>query len=153
MISMAPHCWEIKSRIVATVFQFFDAWLWNYSLTCAVVTVSWITLCFCSTQNKLPTKGLSHSQPPTPSCPPPHDSAAASSSSVDSASPAVPSRQVLYYQIFPVKYRLLLKLLEWWLGWKALSAALLYRLCFAFESNLTSFSVANSAYSESNRSK
>ncbi|XP_075358231.1 F-actin-monooxygenase MICAL2 isoform X2 [Mycteria americana] len=45
-------------------------------------------------KNKLPTKGLSHSQPPTPSCPPPHDSAAASSpSSVGSASPAVPSRQ------------------------------------------------------------
>uniref|UniRef100_A0A8C2SP38 F-actin monooxygenase n=1 Tax=Coturnix japonica TaxID=93934 RepID=A0A8C2SP38_COTJA len=32
-------------------------------------------------KNKLPTKGLSHSQPPTPSCPPPHDSAAASSPS------------------------------------------------------------------------
>ncbi|XP_009890952.1 PREDICTED: protein-methionine sulfoxide oxidase MICAL2 isoform X1 [Charadrius vociferus] len=46
-------------------------------------------------KNKLPTKGLSHSQPPTPSCPPPHDSAAASSpSSVGSASPAVPSRQI-----------------------------------------------------------
>ncbi|NWI25416.1 MICA2 monooxygenase, partial [Sula dactylatra] len=46
-------------------------------------------------KNKLPTKGLSHSQPPTPSCPPPHDSAAASSpSSVSSASPAVPSRQM-----------------------------------------------------------
>ncbi|XP_075611299.1 F-actin-monooxygenase MICAL2 isoform X1 [Balearica regulorum gibbericeps] len=46
-------------------------------------------------KNKLPTKGLSHSQPPTPSCPPPHDSAAASSaSSVGSASPAVPSRQM-----------------------------------------------------------
>ncbi|NXV97833.1 MICA2 monooxygenase, partial [Calonectris borealis] len=45
-------------------------------------------------KNKLPTKGLSHSQPPTPSCPPPHDSAAASSpSSVGSAFPAVPSRQ------------------------------------------------------------
>ncbi|NXS51590.1 MICA2 monooxygenase, partial [Brachypteracias leptosomus] len=45
-------------------------------------------------KNKLPTKGLSHSQPPTPSCLPPHDSAAASSSSVGSASPAVPSRQM-----------------------------------------------------------
>ncbi|KFW00655.1 Protein-methionine sulfoxide oxidase MICAL2, partial [Eurypyga helias] len=46
-------------------------------------------------KNKLPTKGLSHSQPPTPSCPQPHDSAAAaSSSSVGSASPAVPSRQM-----------------------------------------------------------
>ncbi|NWH20218.1 MICA2 monooxygenase, partial [Grus americana] len=46
-------------------------------------------------KNKLPTKGLSHSQPPTPSCPPPHDSAAAASpSSVGSASPAVPSRQM-----------------------------------------------------------
>ncbi|XP_059681824.1 F-actin-monooxygenase MICAL2 isoform X6 [Gavia stellata] len=46
-------------------------------------------------KNKLPTKGLSHSQPPTLSCPPPHDSAAASSpSSVGSASPAVPSRQM-----------------------------------------------------------
>ncbi|XP_074442179.1 F-actin-monooxygenase MICAL2 isoform X11 [Larus michahellis] len=34
-------------------------------------------------------------KPPTPSCPPPHDSAAASSpSSVSSASPAVPSRQM-----------------------------------------------------------
>ncbi|XP_076200080.1 F-actin-monooxygenase MICAL2 isoform X5 [Aptenodytes patagonicus] len=46
-------------------------------------------------KNKLPTKGLSHSQPPTPSCPVPHDSAAASSpSSVGSASPALPSRQM-----------------------------------------------------------
>ncbi|XP_065611412.1 F-actin-monooxygenase MICAL2 [Cyrtonyx montezumae] len=46
-------------------------------------------------KNKLPTKGLSHSQPPTPSCPPPHDSAAASSpSSVVSASPVLPSRQM-----------------------------------------------------------
>ncbi|NXQ89914.1 MICA2 monooxygenase, partial [Nyctibius grandis] len=45
-------------------------------------------------KNKLPTKGLSRSLPPTPSCPQPHDSAAASSpSSVSSASPAVPSRQ------------------------------------------------------------
>ncbi|KAM9015041.1 F-actin-monooxygenase MICAL2 isoform 5-T7 [Ara ararauna] len=46
-------------------------------------------------KNKLSTKGLSYSQPPTPSCPPPPDSAAASSSSpVDSASLAVPSRQM-----------------------------------------------------------
>ncbi|XP_071415091.1 F-actin-monooxygenase MICAL2 isoform X4 [Pithys albifrons albifrons] len=45
-------------------------------------------------KNKLPTKGLSHSQPPTPSCPPPHHSAAAASSSVGSASSAVPSRQM-----------------------------------------------------------
>ncbi|XP_009332757.1 PREDICTED: protein-methionine sulfoxide oxidase MICAL2 isoform X6 [Pygoscelis adeliae] len=46
-------------------------------------------------KNKLPTKGLSHSQSPTPSCPAPHDSAAASSpSSVGSASPALPSRQI-----------------------------------------------------------
>ncbi|NXC46024.1 MICA2 monooxygenase, partial [Penelope pileata] len=46
-------------------------------------------------KSKLPTKGLSHSQPPTPSCPSPHDSAAASSpSSVGSASPALPSRQM-----------------------------------------------------------
>ncbi|KFQ94230.1 Protein-methionine sulfoxide oxidase MICAL2, partial [Nipponia nippon] len=46
-------------------------------------------------KNKLPTKGLSHSQPPTTSCPPPRDSAAASSpSSVGSASPVVPSRQM-----------------------------------------------------------
>ncbi|NXL90703.1 MICA2 monooxygenase, partial [Alectura lathami] len=46
-------------------------------------------------KSKLPTKGLSHSQPPTPSCPPPHDSAAASSpSSVGSAFPALPSRQM-----------------------------------------------------------
>ncbi|NXS49110.1 MICA2 monooxygenase, partial [Balaeniceps rex] len=46
-------------------------------------------------KNKLPTKGLSYSQPSTPSCPPPHDSAAASSpSSVSSASPAVPSSQM-----------------------------------------------------------
>ncbi|XP_030307393.1 F-actin-monooxygenase MICAL2 [Calypte anna] len=46
-------------------------------------------------KNKLPTKGLSHSQPPTPTCPQPHDSAGASSaSSVGSASPAVPSRQM-----------------------------------------------------------
>ncbi|NXK01743.1 MICA2 monooxygenase, partial [Herpetotheres cachinnans] len=48
-----------------------------------------------SPKNKLPTKGLSHSQPPTPSCPPPHDSAATSSpSSAGSASPALPSRQM-----------------------------------------------------------
>ncbi|XP_071664994.1 F-actin-monooxygenase MICAL2 isoform X9 [Patagioenas fasciata] len=46
-------------------------------------------------KNKLPTKGLAHSQPPAPSCPPPHDAAAASSpSSVGSASPAIPSRQM-----------------------------------------------------------
>ncbi|NWR68285.1 MICA2 monooxygenase, partial [Centropus unirufus] len=46
-------------------------------------------------KSKLPTKGLSHSQPPTPSCPAPHDPAAASTpSSVGSASPAVPSRQM-----------------------------------------------------------
>ncbi|XP_069713661.1 F-actin-monooxygenase MICAL2 isoform X1 [Phaenicophaeus curvirostris] len=46
-------------------------------------------------KNKLPLKGLSHSQPPTPSCPLPHDSAAASTpSSVGSAFPAVPSRQI-----------------------------------------------------------
>ncbi|XP_030341084.1 F-actin-monooxygenase MICAL2 isoform X2 [Strigops habroptila] len=53
-------------------------------------------------KNKLPTKGLSHSQPPTPSCSPPHDSATASSpSSVDSASPAVPSRQASLRKEFP----------------------------------------------------
>ncbi|KAM7110200.1 F-actin-monooxygenase MICAL2 isoform 7-T10 [Ciconia maguari] len=53
-------------------------------------------------QNKLPTKGLSHSQPPAPSCLPPHDSAAASSpSSVGSASPAVPSRQGSLRKEFP----------------------------------------------------
>ncbi|NXK54310.1 MICA2 monooxygenase, partial [Chauna torquata] len=46
-------------------------------------------------KSKLPTKGLSHSQLATPSCPPLHDSAAASSpSSVGSASPALPSRQM-----------------------------------------------------------
>ncbi|NXE10424.1 MICA2 monooxygenase, partial [Lophotis ruficrista] len=46
-------------------------------------------------KNKLPTKGLSQSQPPTPSCPPPHDSAAVSSpSSVGSDSPAIPPRQM-----------------------------------------------------------
>ncbi|XP_019375114.1 PREDICTED: protein-methionine sulfoxide oxidase MICAL2 isoform X4 [Gavialis gangeticus] len=46
-------------------------------------------------KNKLPTKGLSHSQPPTPSCPPSYDSAATSSStSVGSASPAVHSRKM-----------------------------------------------------------
>ncbi|NXI06918.1 MICA2 monooxygenase, partial [Irena cyanogastra] len=44
-------------------------------------------------KNKLPTKGLSHSQPPTPSCPPPHHSAVAASSSVGSASSAVSSQQ------------------------------------------------------------
>ncbi|KAM9605417.1 F-actin-monooxygenase MICAL2 isoform 21-T41 [Morphnus guianensis] len=53
-------------------------------------------------KNKLPAKGLSHSQPPTPSCPPPHDSAAASSpSSVGSPSPAVPSRQGSLRKEFP----------------------------------------------------
>ncbi|TRZ21313.1 hypothetical protein HGM15179_005839 [Zosterops borbonicus] len=45
-------------------------------------------------KNKLPTKGLSHSQPPTPSCPPPHHSAVAASSSVGSASSAVSSQQM-----------------------------------------------------------
>ncbi|NXY19686.1 MICA2 monooxygenase, partial [Atrichornis clamosus] len=45
-------------------------------------------------KNKLPTKGLSHSQPPTPSCPPPHHSAAAASSSVGSVSSAVSSQQM-----------------------------------------------------------
>ncbi|NXV77423.1 MICA2 monooxygenase, partial [Atlantisia rogersi] len=46
-------------------------------------------------KNKLPPKGLSHSQPSTPSCPSPHDSATAPSpSSVSSASPAVPSSQM-----------------------------------------------------------
>ncbi|NWU36399.1 MICA2 monooxygenase, partial [Hylia prasina] len=44
-------------------------------------------------KNKLPTKGLSHSQPPTPSCPPPHHSAVAASSPVGSASSAVSSQQ------------------------------------------------------------
>ncbi|NXH28143.1 MICA2 monooxygenase, partial [Myiagra hebetior] len=44
-------------------------------------------------KNKLPTKGLSHSQPPTPSCPPPHHSAVAASSSVGSASSTVSSQQ------------------------------------------------------------
>uniref|UniRef100_A0A8C0ULL8 F-actin monooxygenase n=2 Tax=Cyanistes caeruleus TaxID=156563 RepID=A0A8C0ULL8_CYACU len=44
-------------------------------------------------KNKLPTKGLPHSQPPTPSCPPSHHSAAAASSSVGSASSAVSSQQ------------------------------------------------------------
>ncbi|NWR27774.1 MICA2 monooxygenase, partial [Tachuris rubrigastra] len=44
-------------------------------------------------KNKLPAKGLPHSQPPTPSCPPPHRSAASASSFVGSASSAVPSRQ------------------------------------------------------------
>ncbi|KAJ7344475.1 hypothetical protein JRQ81_000425 [Phrynocephalus forsythii] len=44
-------------------------------------------------KNKLPTKGLTHSQLPPPSCPPSHDSAA-SSSSIDSASPAVHSKQM-----------------------------------------------------------
>ncbi|XP_032043792.1 F-actin-monooxygenase MICAL2 isoform X4 [Aythya fuligula] len=46
-------------------------------------------------KSKLPTKGLSHSQPPTPSCLPSHDSAAACPpSSVGSTSPALPSRQM-----------------------------------------------------------
>ncbi|KAM7034952.1 F-actin-monooxygenase MICAL2 isoform 4-T4 [Acridotheres tristis] len=45
-------------------------------------------------KNKLPTKGLSHSQPPTLSCPPPHHSAVAASSSVGSASSAVSSQQM-----------------------------------------------------------
>ncbi|NXO15135.1 MICA2 monooxygenase, partial [Oriolus oriolus] len=45
-------------------------------------------------KNKLPTKGLSHSQPPTPSCPPPHHSAVAASSSVGSASSAISSQQM-----------------------------------------------------------
>ncbi|XP_020652857.3 F-actin-monooxygenase MICAL2 isoform X9 [Pogona vitticeps] len=44
-------------------------------------------------KNKLPTKGLSHSQLPSPSCPPSHDSTA-SSSSIDSASPAVHSKKM-----------------------------------------------------------
>ncbi|XP_062973360.1 F-actin-monooxygenase MICAL2 isoform X1 [Elgaria multicarinata webbii] len=44
-------------------------------------------------KNKLPTKGLSHSQLPTPSCLPSHDSAA-SSSSIDSASPAAHSKKM-----------------------------------------------------------
>ncbi|NXA61459.1 MICA2 monooxygenase, partial [Mohoua ochrocephala] len=44
-------------------------------------------------KNKLPTKGLSHSQPPSPSCPPPHHSAVTASSSVGSASSAVSSQQ------------------------------------------------------------
>ncbi|NXS87422.1 MICA2 monooxygenase, partial [Erpornis zantholeuca] len=44
-------------------------------------------------KNKLPTKGLSHSQPPTPSCPPSHHSAVAASSSVGSASSAISSQQ------------------------------------------------------------
>ncbi|XP_038036524.1 F-actin-monooxygenase MICAL2 isoform X5 [Anas platyrhynchos] len=46
-------------------------------------------------KSKLPTKGLSHSQPPTPSCLSSHDSAAACPpSSVGSTSPALPSRQM-----------------------------------------------------------
>ncbi|XP_050566759.1 LOW QUALITY PROTEIN: F-actin-monooxygenase MICAL2 [Cygnus atratus] len=46
-------------------------------------------------KSKLPTKGLSHSQPPTPSCLLPHDSAAGCPpSSVGSTSPALPSRQM-----------------------------------------------------------
>ncbi|XP_077177942.1 F-actin-monooxygenase MICAL2 isoform X8 [Paroedura picta] len=45
-------------------------------------------------KNKLPTKGLSHSQPPPPSCLSSYDSAASSSSSIDSASPAVHSKKM-----------------------------------------------------------
>ncbi|XP_054828895.1 F-actin-monooxygenase MICAL2 isoform X2 [Eublepharis macularius] len=45
-------------------------------------------------KNKLPTKGLSHSQPPPPSCFSSYDSAASSSSSIDSASPAVHSKKM-----------------------------------------------------------
>uniref|UniRef100_A0A8D0CBE0 Microtubule associated monooxygenase, calponin and LIM domain containing 2 n=1 Tax=Salvator merianae TaxID=96440 RepID=A0A8D0CBE0_SALMN len=46
-------------------------------------------------KNKLPTKGLSHSPLPSPSCLPSHDSAAAASpSSTASASPAVPSKKM-----------------------------------------------------------
>uniref|UniRef100_A0A8C3CSW3 F-actin monooxygenase n=1 Tax=Cairina moschata TaxID=8855 RepID=A0A8C3CSW3_CAIMO len=53
-------------------------------------------------QSKLPTKGLSHSQPPTPSCLPSHDSAAACPpSSVGSTSPALPSRQGSLRKEFP----------------------------------------------------
>ncbi|XP_040415259.1 F-actin-monooxygenase MICAL2 isoform X2 [Cygnus olor] len=53
-------------------------------------------------QSKLPTKGLSHSQPPTPSCLLPHDSAAACPpSSVGSTSPALPSRQGSLRKEFP----------------------------------------------------
>ncbi|XP_068801201.1 F-actin-monooxygenase MICAL2 isoform X2 [Struthio camelus] len=53
-------------------------------------------------QNKLPTKGLSHSQPPAPPCPPPHGSAAASSpSSVGSAPPTAPSTQGSLRKEFP----------------------------------------------------
>ncbi|XP_035183368.1 F-actin-monooxygenase MICAL2 isoform X2 [Oxyura jamaicensis] len=53
-------------------------------------------------KSKLPTKGLSRSQPPTPSCLPPHDSAAACPpSSVGSTSPALPSRQGSLRKEFP----------------------------------------------------
>uniref|UniRef100_A0A8B9CZ18 F-actin monooxygenase n=1 Tax=Anser brachyrhynchus TaxID=132585 RepID=A0A8B9CZ18_9AVES len=53
-------------------------------------------------QSKLPTKGLSHSQPPTPCCLLPHDSAAACPpSSVGSTSPALPSRQGSLRKEFP----------------------------------------------------
>ncbi|XP_043372655.1 F-actin-monooxygenase MICAL2 isoform X1 [Dermochelys coriacea] len=46
-------------------------------------------------KNKLPIKGLSYYQPPTPSCLPAHDSAAtSSSSSIHSASPAVQSSKM-----------------------------------------------------------
>ncbi|KAH0620877.1 hypothetical protein JD844_021743 [Phrynosoma platyrhinos] len=44
-------------------------------------------------KNKLPTKDLSHSQHPSPSCLPSHGSAA-SSSSIDSASPAIHSKKM-----------------------------------------------------------
>nr|XP_047926054.1 F-actin-monooxygenase MICAL2 isoform X6 [Anser cygnoides] len=53
-------------------------------------------------KSKLPTKGLSHSQPPTPCCLLPHDSAAACPpSSVGSTSPALPSRQGSLRKEFP----------------------------------------------------
>ncbi|XP_071895535.1 F-actin-monooxygenase MICAL2 isoform X25 [Anas platyrhynchos] len=53
-------------------------------------------------KSKLPTKGLSHSQPPTPSCLSSHDSAAACPpSSVGSTSPALPSRQGSLRKEFP----------------------------------------------------
>uniref|UniRef100_A0A8U7P3L5 F-actin monooxygenase n=1 Tax=Corvus moneduloides TaxID=1196302 RepID=A0A8U7P3L5_CORMO len=53
-------------------------------------------------KNKLPTKGLSYSQPPTPSCSPPHHSAVAASSSVGSASSAVSSQQGSLRKEFPM---------------------------------------------------
>ncbi|XP_064282245.1 F-actin-monooxygenase MICAL2 isoform X7 [Passer domesticus] len=52
-------------------------------------------------KNKLPTKGLPHSQPPTPSCSAPHHSAVAASSSVGSASSAVSSQQGSLRKEFP----------------------------------------------------